>query len=68
MANEIVMPKLGQTMKEGTLVNIRVADGASVSKGDILFEIETDKATLEMAMQGHILMKAELVGLYQKGR
>ena len=27
-----------------------------------------DKATLEKALQGHILMKAELVGLYQKGR
>jgi len=29
---------------------------------------DADKPTLEMAMQGHILMKAELVGLYQKGR
>ena len=39
MANEIILPKLGQTMQEGTVVNIRVAAGDSVRKGDILFEI-----------------------------
>ncbi len=61
MANEIVLPKLGQTMKEGTLVNIRIADGDSVAVGDILFDIETDKATLEMESEVAGFVKAVLV-------
>ena len=61
MANEIVMPKLGQTMKEGTVVNIRVADGDSVHTGDILFEIETDKASLEIESEVEGFVKAILV-------
>jgi pyruvate dehydrogenase E2 component (dihydrolipoamide acetyltransferase) len=48
MAKEINMPKLGQTMEEGTIVNCLVKVGDEVKKGDVLFEIETDKATLEM--------------------
>lgn len=48
MAHQVVMPKLGETMKEGILVNFRVQEGDSVAKGDILFDIETDKASLEM--------------------
>lgn len=42
------LPQLGQTMEEGTVVSCAVKEGDSVSKGDVLFEIETDKATLEM--------------------
>jgi len=48
MAKEISLPKLGQTMEEGTVVNCLVKVGDEVKKGDVLFEIETDKATLEM--------------------
>ena len=48
MAKEINMPKLGQTMEEGTVVNCLVKVGDEVKKGDVIFEIETDKATLEM--------------------
>lgn len=61
MANEIVLPKLGKTMKEGTLANIRIADGDRVSQGDILFDIETDKATLEMESEAEGFVKAVLV-------
>jgi pyruvate dehydrogenase E2 component (dihydrolipoamide acetyltransferase) len=61
MANEIVLPKLGQTMKEGTLVNIRFAAGDRVNPGDILFDIETDKATLEMESEAEGIVKAVLV-------
>ena len=61
MANEIVLPKLGQTMKEGTLVNIRFAAGDRVAAGDILFDIETDKATLEMESETDGFVKAVLV-------
>jgi len=48
MATEIRLPQLGQTMEEGTIVDCSVKVGDEVSKGDVIFEIETDKATLEM--------------------
>jgi pyruvate dehydrogenase E2 component (dihydrolipoamide acetyltransferase) len=48
MAKEIKLPQLGQTMEEGTIVNCLVKVGDEVKKGDVIFEIETDKATLEM--------------------
>jgi pyruvate dehydrogenase E2 component (dihydrolipoamide acetyltransferase) len=48
MAREINLPKMGQTMEEGTVVNCLVKVGDEVKKGDVIFEIETDKATLEM--------------------
>ena len=47
MAKEIELPQFGQTMEEGTIVNCLVQIGQKVNTGDILFEIETDKATLE---------------------
>ena len=61
MTNEIVLPKLGQTMKEGTVTNIRVGIGDPVAVGDILFDIETDKATLEIESQADGFVKAVLV-------
>ncbi len=42
------MPKLSDTMTEGTLVKWRKAKGDKVEVGDILAEVETDKATMEM--------------------
>ncbi len=48
MPKEISLPKMGQTMEEGTVVNCLVKVGDEVKKGDVIFEIETDKATLEM--------------------
>jgi len=48
MAREIRLPQLGETMKEGTIVDCKVNVGDVVKRGDIIFEIETDKATLEM--------------------
>jgi pyruvate dehydrogenase E1 component beta subunit len=47
MATEILMPALSPTMEEGTLAKWLVKEGDSVSAGDILAEIETDKATME---------------------
>ncbi|MDO5606737.1 MAG: pyruvate dehydrogenase complex dihydrolipoamide acetyltransferase [Paracoccus sp. (in: a-proteobacteria)] len=47
MAIEILMPALSPTMEEGTLAKWLVKEGDSVSSGDILAEIETDKATME---------------------
>ncbi len=48
MAEIITMPKLGFDMAEGTLVRWVVPPGDQVSKGDIVAEIETDKATVEV--------------------
>jgi len=45
---EITMPKLSDTMTEGTLLRWRKQKGDKVEVGDILAEVETDKATMEM--------------------
>ncbi|MAM61071.1 pyruvate dehydrogenase complex E1 component subunit beta [Maritimibacter sp. UBA3975] len=47
MTTEILMPALSPTMEEGTLAKWLVKEGDEVSSGDILAEIETDKATME---------------------
>ncbi|MEP5760617.1 MAG: pyruvate dehydrogenase complex E1 component subunit beta [Litoreibacter sp.] len=47
MATEILMPALSPTMEEGTLAKWLVKEGDTVSSGDIMAEIETDKATME---------------------
>ena len=47
MALEIFMPALSPTMEEGTLAKWLVAEGDRVQSGDLLAEIETDKATME---------------------
>src|SRR5438874_5442984 len=44
---EIQMPKLSDTMTEGTLVAWKKKKGDKVSTGDVIAEIETDKATME---------------------
>jgi pyruvate dehydrogenase E2 component (dihydrolipoamide acetyltransferase) len=61
MAREINLPKMGQTMEEGTVVNCLVKVGAEVKKGDVIFEIETDKATLEMESSASGFVKFILV-------
>jgi|TARA_B110000196_G_scaffold16602_1_gene13084 pyruvate dehydrogenase E1 component beta subunit len=47
MPTEILMPALSPTMEEGTIAKWLVKKGDSVSPGDVLAEIETDKATIE---------------------
>ncbi len=47
MPTEILMPALSPTMEEGTLAKWLVKEGDSVASGDLLAEIETDKATME---------------------
>jgi pyruvate dehydrogenase E1 component subunit beta len=48
MATEILMPALSPTMEEGKLAKWLVAEGQQVKPGDIIAEIETDKATMEV--------------------
>ena len=47
MASEILMPALSPTMETGTLAKWHVKEGDAVASGDILAEIETDKAVME---------------------
>ncbi len=47
MPTEILMPALSPTMEEGTLAKWLVKEGDTVASGDLLAEIETDKATME---------------------
>ena len=56
MPREIKMPKLSDTMEEGTLNVWRKAEGEAIAKGDVLLEIETDKADMEFEayMSGRI--------------
>lgn len=48
MATEITMPKLSDTMEEGTILKWRVKAGEKIAQGDIIAEVETDKAAMEM--------------------
>ncbi len=48
MAETISMPKLGFDMREGVLVRWVKSEGEDITKGDVLAEIETDKATVEV--------------------
>lgn len=48
MAYEILLPKLGFSMNEGTLSEWMVADGAAVTEGQPLYALESDKSTQEV--------------------
>ena len=48
MAYEIVMPQLSDSMEEGTLVSWKVKVGDSVRQGDVIAEVESDKAIMEV--------------------
>ena len=45
---EVIMPKMGDAMEEGTLLQWHKADGATVKAGDVIAEIETDKSNVEI--------------------
>ncbi len=68
MATQILMPALSPTMEEGTLARWLVKEGDTVSSGDIVAEIETDKATMELeavdeGVIGKILIAAGTSGV-----
>ncbi len=65
MATEVRLPQFGETMEEGTIVGCVVKVGDEVKKGDVIFEIETDKATLEMESPASGFVKHILVELEQ---
>jgi pyruvate dehydrogenase E1 component beta subunit len=68
MATELLMPALSPTMEEGTIAKWLVKEGDTVSSGDVIAEIETDKATMEFeavdeGIMGKILVPAGTEGV-----
>jgi pyruvate dehydrogenase E2 component (dihydrolipoamide acetyltransferase) len=61
MAFEVVMPQLGLTMTEGTVVNWIKKVGDHVKRGDALFEVETDKVVQEVPSVDEGLLSSVLV-------
>ena len=52
MATRVVMPKLTDTMEEGVVVSWKKREGETVAAGDVLAEIETDKAVMDLEAFG----------------
>ena len=52
MSLEIQLPQLGLTMTEGLIMEWRKKEGDAVKRGEILFNVENDKATIDVAAQG----------------
>jgi pyruvate dehydrogenase E2 component (dihydrolipoamide acetyltransferase) len=61
MAETITMPKLGFDMQEGTLVRWVRNEGENINKGEVLAEIETDKATVEVESSASGVVRKLLV-------
>jgi pyruvate dehydrogenase E2 component (dihydrolipoamide acetyltransferase) len=57
MATAIHLPKVGMTMEEGTLTKWVVADGAAVKRGDVIFEMETEKVQMEIEAEADGALK-----------
>ena len=61
MVTEVILPKLGQTMEEGTIVEWVKKEGDPVKRGDLLFVFESDKATLEVEATARGFLRKILV-------
>jgi pyruvate dehydrogenase E2 component (dihydrolipoamide acetyltransferase) len=61
MATEVIMPKLGLTMEQGTLGSWLAEEGQEVKKGDPLLEVVTDKLTMEVEAQKSGVLRKILV-------
>jgi len=61
MSVEVLMPALSPTMEEGTLAKWHVKEGDEVKAGDVIAEIETDKATMEVEAVDEGVVEAILV-------
>jgi pyruvate dehydrogenase E2 component (dihydrolipoamide acetyltransferase) len=62
MITKVHMEALSPTMEEGQLVKWHRAEGEAVSSGDVLAEIETDKATMELVARGDGTLRKILLG------
>jgi pyruvate dehydrogenase E2 component (dihydrolipoamide acetyltransferase) len=62
MATKVFMEALSPTMEEGRLVKWNMAEGAAVKSGDVLAEVETDKAVMELVARGEGILRRQLIG------
>jgi pyruvate dehydrogenase E2 component (dihydrolipoamide acetyltransferase) len=62
MATKVHMEALSPTMEEGQIVRWLMAEGDAVESGDVLAEIETDKATMELVARGDGVLRKQLLG------
>ena len=60
MATKVVMEALSPTMEEGRLVKWLKAEGDTVKNGDVLAEVETDKAVMELVARGDGVLRKQL--------
>jgi pyruvate/2-oxoglutarate dehydrogenase complex dihydrolipoamide acyltransferase (E2) component len=69
MTTEIILPKIGFSMNEGTLAEWLAADGATVTEGQPLFLLEADKSSneVEAPAGGTLRIQAEAGGTYEVG-
>jgi pyruvate dehydrogenase E2 component (dihydrolipoamide acetyltransferase) len=61
MATEVILPKLGQTMEEGIIVEWVTQEGDPVKRGQVLFTVESDKAVLEVEATARGFLRKILV-------
>lgn len=62
MNYRLKLARIGMNMEEGTIVKWHVAPGSAFKKGDILYEVETEKVTNEVEAPGDGTMVEILVG------
>ncbi len=62
MAIPVEMPKMSDTMEEGVLVSWMVDEGAEVSAGDIIAQVETDKATMDLEVYDDGVLLKRVIG------
>jgi pyruvate dehydrogenase E2 component (dihydrolipoamide acetyltransferase) len=62
MATKVYMEALSPTMEEGRLVTWLKNEGDEVKEGDVLAEVETDKATMELVARGSGVLRKRLIG------
>jgi pyruvate dehydrogenase E2 component (dihydrolipoamide acetyltransferase) len=62
MATKVHMEALSPTMEEGQIVKWLMSEGDEVKDGDVLAEIETDKATMELVARGSGVLRKQLLG------
>ncbi|MGH7693955.1 MAG: biotin/lipoyl-containing protein, partial [Gemmatimonadaceae bacterium] len=62
MATKVFMEALSPTMEEGRLVKWLKNEGDKVASGDVLAEVETDKAIMELVARGDGVLRKRLIG------
>jgi len=69
MSTMLTIPKLEMSMSEGTLAEWKVANGATVNEGDVIYVLETDKTArdIEAPAAGTLIIKAEAGETYDVG-